>query len=67
MKIVDYNKDMDKKVLAEEAYGVCQRANFPVDYQDVYEHLFGNDDAILKILLDSHNQLAGLEFLKNIN
>lgn len=59
MKIVDYNKDMDKKVLAEEAYVVCQRANFPVEYQDVYEHLFGNDDAILKILLDSHNQLAG--------
>ncbi len=59
MKIIDYNKTLNKKKIVDSAYKICENAKFPVDYQDVYEHLFENDNLILKLLLNEKNSLAG--------
>ena len=65
MKIIDYDKSLDKKKFADSAYRICGNANFPVEYQDVYEHLFENDSLILKLLLNEENNLAGFGVFEN--
>lgn len=65
MKIIDYDKSLDKKKIADSAYRICGNANFPVEYQDVYEHLFENDSLILKLLLNEENNLAGFGVFEN--
>lgn len=65
MKIIDYNKTLDKKKIADSAYRICGNAKFPVEYQDVYEHLFENDDLILKLLINKENDLAGFGVFEN--
>ena len=65
MKIIDYNRTLDKKKIADLAYRICGNAEFPVEYQDVYEHLFENDNLILKLLLNEENDLAGFGVFEN--
>ena len=65
MKIIDYNKTLDKKNIADSAYRICGNAAFPVTYQDVYEHLFENDNLILKLLLNEENSIAGFGVFEN--
>ena len=65
MKIIDYDKTLNKKKIADSAYKICGNANFPVEYQDVYNHLFENDKLILKLLLDKENNLAGFGVFEN--
>lgn len=65
MKIIDYNRTLDKKKITDLAYRICENANFPVEYQDVYEHLFENDNLILKLLLNEENELAGFGVFEN--
>lgn len=65
MKIIDYDKSLDKKNIAEAAYKICGNAEFPVEYQDVYEHLFESDDLILKLLISEENNLAGFGVFEN--
>ncbi len=65
MKIIDYNKTLDKKKIADSTYRICGNAEFPVEYQDVYEHLFENDNLILKLLLNEENNLAGFGVFEN--
>lgn len=65
MKIIDYNRTLDKKKISDSAYRICGNANFPVEYQDVYEHLFENDNLILKLLLNEENSLAGFGVFEN--
>lgn len=59
MKIIDYDKNLNKNKIALSAYSICNNAEFPVDYDDVYEHLFGNDNAIIKLLIDSTQNIKG--------
>lgn len=65
MKIIDYDKTLDKKKIADSAYRICGNANFPVEYQDVYDHLFENEHLILKLLLNEENSLAGFGVFEN--
>ncbi len=65
MKIINYNKTMDKNKIAKEAFKICGKAKFPVEYKDVYEHLFENDNLILKLLLNEENNLAGFGVFEN--
>lgn len=65
MKIIDYNKTLEKKKIVDSAYRICENANFPVEYQDVYAHLFENDNVILKLLLNEKNDLAGFGVFEN--
>ncbi len=67
MKIIDYSKILDKKKIADSAYRICGNAEFPVEYQDVYEHLFENDDLILKLLINDENNLAGFGVFERYN
>lgn len=59
MKIINYDKLMDKKYVVDSAFRVCNNASFPVEYDDVYEHLFRKDDFILKLLVDEENNIEG--------
>ncbi len=59
MKIIDYNKTLDKKKIADLAYRICGKAKFPVEYEDVYNHLFENEKLILKLLLNDKDNLVG--------
>lgn len=65
MKIIEYNRILDKKKIADKAYKICGNAKFPVEYQDVYEHLFENENLILKLLLNEENHLAGFGVFEN--
>ena len=40
MKIIEYDKSLDKRRIADSAYNICGNTQFPVEYQDVYNHLF---------------------------
>lgn len=65
MEIIDYDVFMNKKKVADIAYQICVNASFPVHYQDVYEHLFGRDDLILKLLLDDNKEISGFGVFEN--
>ncbi len=65
MKIIDYNKNLDKNKITSAAYGVCQSANFPVTYQDVYAHLFENANLLLKLLINEEDKLVGFGVFEN--
>lgn len=58
MEVISYDKNINKQKIADLAYRICGNANFPVEYQDVYNHLFSNPNAILKLLIDG-DALAG--------
>ena len=59
MKIINYDKNVTKKEVTDKAYEICNHASFPVEYQDVYNHLFENDNLILKLLLTDTGDLKG--------
>ena len=59
MRIIDYDKSFDKEMVASEAYRISKLANFPVNYDDVYEHLFGNSEAILLLLINEMECISG--------
>lgn len=59
MKIIDYNKTFDKEEIAKKAYSISKSANFPVNYEDVYDHLFSNDEALLLLLINGDNNISG--------
>lgn len=65
MKIIDFDKSLDKKRIADSAYEICGNAKFPVEYQDVYEHLFGREDLILKLLMNDEHHLVGFGVFEN--
>lgn len=65
MKIIDYDAFMNKKKIADIAYRVCTNASFSVHYQDVYEHLFGSEDSILKLLFDDNKEISGFGVFEN--
>ena len=65
MKIIDYNKSFDKKTITLSSYEICKRANFPVVKEDVYDHLFANDEAIVKFLIDNENNISGFGVFEN--
>ena len=65
MRIVNYDDCLDKGKVASVSYDICVGANFPVYYQDVYEHLFGEKDSILKLLLDDYGKISGFGVFQN--
>lgn len=65
MKVIEYDSFLDKRKVTDSAYTICQNAEFPVSYQDVYEHLFENDNSILKLLIDEENSLLGFGVFEN--
>ena len=68
MKILredDLNKSRDEIVLS--SYKVCQNARFPVDYPDVYNHLYGSDGLVSSFLINDNNEIVGFGVVQNYN
>ena len=65
MKIIEYDKSLDKRRIADSAYNICGNTQFPVEYQDVYNHLFEKEDLIVKLLMNKENKLAGFGVFEN--
>ena len=49
----------NKQFVAEQCLSVANAANFPTDFDDVYSHLFGQDDYIVCLALDEEKQIGG--------
>lgn len=68
MKILkedDLNKSRDEIVLS--SYKVCQNARFPVDYSDVYNHLYGSDGLVSSFLINDNDEIVGFGVVQNYN
>lgn len=65
MKIIDYNKFLNKKDITDKAYKICNNVSFPVEYLDVYDHLFGKENLILKLLVDEQDNLSDFGVFEN--
>ena len=68
MKIVeekDLNKSRDEIVL--RSYKVCQNAKFPVNELDVYDHLYGNNDLVVRFLVNEGSEIVGFGVAQNYN
>ena len=62
MKIVTEEKlKMSKEEISNKSYKICKNTNFPVDEEDVYNHLFGNSDLVSKYLLNEKSEIVGFE------
>lgn len=61
-------KEFTEKVqIAERCLEIANAADFPTDYDDVYEHLFGNDDYIICFLIDTHTKrIMGFSVFANL-
>lgn len=60
MKIInkeDLHKSKDE--IVSKSFKVCKSANFPVDEQDVYNHLYGNDKLVQRFLMNEKNEIVG--------
>ena len=59
MKIIEYTKEKSRQDLTNEAFAVCKNANFPVLYEDVYNHLFAKNENIIRLVVDEQNVIKG--------
>ena len=67
MHIVNYSYEHDKDKIVSDAYKVCSYAHFLVTYDDVYAHLFGREDLILKLLVDNYFNVYGFGVFEIFN
>ena len=49
----------NKKDIALECLEIANEAKFPTDYNDIFSHLFGNEDYLICMAFDKNNQLGG--------
>lgn len=55
-KSKDFN---NKEEIAFKCLEVANEARFPTDYNDVYEHLFGEENYKICIVFDEYNNICG--------
>lgn len=55
-----------KKQVTERCLEIANKAKFPTDYEDMYEHLFGNEEAELFMIMDENNKIYGFATCDNI-
>ena len=55
----------DKRTIAEECLEVSKAAKFPTDYEDVFDHLFGNEAYHICILYNSEDRIMGFAIFAN--
>ena len=68
MKILNeksLNKSRDE--ITSKSYDVCKKANFPVDIDDVYNHLFGNSNSTTRFLVNDNNEIVGFGVAEEYN
>lgn len=48
-----YNREKERELITRYCIKVARNATFPTDYQDVYDHLFGNPNYIIQFIVPS--------------
>lgn len=60
------NDFKNKKQVTNRCLEIANKAEFPTDYQDMYEHLFVDENAELFMVMDKGNQIYGFATCNNI-
>ena len=56
----------DKERATKRCLEIANNATFPTDYQDMYEHLFGNENAELFMIMDENSEIYGFATCDNV-
>ena len=56
----------DKDNVTKQCLKIANSADFPTDYQDMYEHLFGNENAELYMVMNENGKIYGFATCDNI-
>lgn len=56
----------DKEKVTKRCLEIANKAKFPTDYQDMYEHLFENENAELFMVMDENGEIYGFATCDNI-
>lgn len=56
----------DKDCVTKRCLEIENKANFPTDYQDMYEHLFENEDAELFVVMNENEEIYGFATCDNV-
>lgn len=49
------------------AFEICKSAEFPVEYEDVYDHLYGSEKSALRFLVNDYGAITGFGVAQNYN
>lgn len=49
----------EKELVTRRCLEIAERAKFPTDYEDMYEHLFENENAELFMVINDSNEIFG--------
>lgn len=49
----------EKELVTRRCLEIAERANFPTDYEDMYSHLFENENAELFMVINDSNEIFG--------
>lgn len=61
------NQFTEKDKITRRCLEVANKAKFPTDYEDMYAHLFGDDNIELFIVMDSEDQIYGFATCVNMS
>ena len=56
----------NKEKVTKRCLEIANKAKFPTDYQDMYEHLFENENAELFMIIDENSKIYGFATCDNI-
>lgn len=56
----------DKEKVTRQCLDIANKAKFPTDYQDMYDHLFKNEKAELFMVMDENGKIYGFATCDNI-
>ena len=56
----------DKDQVTKRCLEIANKASFPTDYDDMYEHLFGTENAELFMVMGEDNQIYGFATCDNV-
>ena len=60
-------KDFENKdAVTVRCLEIANAAQFPTDYQDMYEHLFENEDGELFVVMNDSNEIYGFATCDNM-
>ncbi len=60
------NDFQDKDHIARKCLEVANAAQFPTDFEDVFEHLFGNENYKICLILDEEDQIYGFSIFAKL-
>ncbi len=67
MIIKEFNNNMSKENITLQCLEVAESTSFPTDYDDVYNHLFENEDLLKLFVLGNDNLIKGFAVFDYLN